>query len=186
MYEDDGSPTPGLDKLALIPISCSGQEGVDGADENGCLGGEDILLDRAIMAVAVVDTVEAKDIIKATQERLDNISVEKRPCLFQQNGEPDGSELCDWDDLGLKMTLTGPVPITNSVTEFSFRLFWEIFPLAVVLVAIGLFVFHSDLLQAGISGVRPLQGIKVVIIAGLPTLCAVFWTLGIIGATNMK
>ena len=78
---------------------------MDGVDENGCLGGEDILLDRAIMAVAVVDSVEAKDIIKATQERLDNISGEKRPCLFQQNGEPDGPELCDWDDLGLKMTL---------------------------------------------------------------------------------
>ena len=46
--------------------------------------------------------------------------------------------------------------------------------MAVVLVAIGLFVFHSDLLQAGISGIRPIQGIKVVIIAGLPTLCAVF------------
>ncbi|MDP6223741.1 MAG: MMPL family transporter, partial [Candidatus Poseidoniaceae archaeon] len=101
-------------------------------------------------------------------------------------GEPDGTDLCTWEDLGLKMTLTGPVPITNSVTEFSFRLFWEIFPLAVVLVAIGLFVFHSDLLQAGISGIRPIQGMKVVIIAGLPTLCAVFWTLGIIGATNYE
>jgi predicted RND superfamily exporter protein len=42
------------------------------------------------------------------------------------------------------------------------------------------------LLQAGISGIRPIQGIKVVIIAGLPTLCAVFWTLGIIGATNYE
>ena len=58
--------------------------------------------------------------------------------------------------------------------------------MAVVLVAIGLFVFHSDLLQAGISGIRPIQGLKVVIIAGLPTLCAVFWTLGIIGATNYE
>ncbi|MDP6866291.1 MAG: MMPL family transporter, partial [Candidatus Poseidoniaceae archaeon] len=64
--------------------------------------------------------------------------------------------------------------------------FWEIFPMAVVLVALGLFVFHSDLLQAGISGIRPIQGIKVVIIAGLPTLCAVFWTLGIIGASNYE
>ena len=27
---------------------------------------------------------------------------------------------------------------------------------------------------------------KVVIIAGLPTLCAVFWTLGIIGASNYE
>ena len=38
------------------------------------------------------------------------------------------------------MTLTGPVPITNAVTEFSFKLFWQIFPLAIVLVALGLFV----------------------------------------------
>jgi len=55
-----------------------------------------------------------------------------------------------------------------------------------VLVAMGLFVFHSDLLQAGITGIRPIQGIKVVIIAGLPTLCAVFWTLGIIGWTGYE
>jgi predicted RND superfamily exporter protein len=186
MYENDGSPTPGLDKLARNTNACSGQPGVDSADDNGCLGGEDLKLDRAIMAVAVVDTIEAKDIIKATQERLDNISSEPRPCEFDQNGNPASADRCTWEDLGLKMTLTGPVPITNSVTEFSFRLFWEIFPLAVVLVALGLFVFHSDLLQAGISGIRPIQGIKVVIIAGLPTLCAVFWTLGIIGASNYE
>ena len=186
MYENDGSPTPGLDKLARNTNSCSGQAGVDGADDNGCLGGEDLKLDRAIMAVAVVDTVEAKDIIEATQKRLDNISTELRPCEFDQNGNPANGDRCTWEDLGIKMTLTGPVPITNSVTEFSFRLFWEIFPMAVVLVAIGLFVFHSDLLQAGISGIRPIQGMKVVIIAGLPTLCAVFWTLGIIGASNYE
>jgi predicted RND superfamily exporter protein len=82
--------------------------------------------------------------------------------------------------------LTGPVPITNAVTEFSFRLFWEIFPMAVLLVAIGLFIFHSDLLQTGLTGMRPLQGFKVLVIAGLPTLCAVFWTLGILGATNYE
>ena len=58
--------------------------------------------------------------------------------------------------------------------------------MAVVLVAMGLFVFHSDLLQAGLTGIRPIQGIKVVIISGLPTLCAVFWTLGIIGWTNFE
>ena len=40
--------------------------------------------------------------------------------------------------------------------------------------------------RQGITGMRPIQGIKVVIIAGLPTLCAVFWTLGIIGATNYE
>jgi predicted RND superfamily exporter protein len=173
MYENDGTPTAGLDKLA---------RDISGAQD----GGPDGLLDRAIMAVAVTENRPAKDIISETQEILDNIAQTKRPCEFTQDGAPADNRMCDWDDLGLSMTLTGPVPITNAVTEFSFRLFWDIFPNAVVLVAIGLFVFHSDLMQAGLTGIRPVQGIKVVIIAGLPTLCAVFWTLGLIGATNYE
>lgn len=173
MYEDDGSPTSGLNKLAR---DISGGEG----------GGPDGLLDRAIMAIAVTENRPAKDIIADTQQILDEISQSDRACEFDDNGAPVDNRVCDWDDLGLTMTLTGPVPITNAVTEFSFKLFWDIFPKAIVLVAIGLFVFHSDLMQAGLTGIRPVQGIKVVIIAGLPTLCSVFWTLGIIGATNYE
>ncbi len=174
MYTDEGEPTAGMNKLA---------RDIEGAED----GGPDGLLDRAIMAIAVTEDRPAKEIIADTQEVLDTISRLERACEFDANGEPVESEgLCDWEDLGLSMILTGPVPITNAVTEFSFRLFWEIFPMAVVLVAMGLFVFHSDLLQAGLTGMRPLQGFKVVVIAGLPTLCAVFWTLGLIGATNYE
>ena len=140
------------------------------------------------MAVAVSDQVEAKDLIARTQSQLDQFSKEERYCDDVNNdGVPDPETgVCTWESLNLTMTLTGPVPITNAVTEFSFKLFWEIFPTAVVLVALGLFIFHSDLLQTGITGIRPIQGIKVVIIAGLPTLCAVFWTLGLIGWTNYE
>ena len=140
------------------------------------------------MAVAVSDQVEAKDLIAKTQAQLDQFSKEERYCDDVNNdGVPDPETgVCTWESLNLTMTLTGPVPITNAVTEFSFKLFWEIFPTAVVLVALGLFIFHSDLLQTGITGIRPIQGIKVVIIAGLPTLCAVFWTLGLIGWTNYE
>ena len=174
MYTDEGQPTAGLNKLA---------RDIEGGED----GGPDGQLDRAIMAIAVTENRPAKDIIAETQEVLDLISTMERPCRFTENGDPDPAEgMCDWEDHGLSMTLTGPVPITNAVTEFSFRLFWEIFPMAVVLVAIGLFVFHSDLLQTGLTGMRPLQGFKVVVIAGLPTLCAVFWTLGLIGATNYE
>ena len=172
MYEDDGSPTTGLDKLAR--------------DITGPQGTSDGKLDRAIMAIAVTEAKPAKEIIENTQERLDYISQLERPCEFNPDGTAAGTERCNWEDLGITMTLTGPVPITNAVTEFSFKLFWDIFPMAVVLVAMGLFVFHSDLLQAGLTGIRPIQGIKVVIISGLPTLCAVFWTLGIIGWTNFE
>lgn len=173
MYEEDGSPSSGLDKLA---------RDIEGGED----GGPDGLLDRAIMAIAVTESRPAKDIIADTQEMLDVISKMERPCEFTENGQPADNRVCDWEDLGLSMVLTGPVPITNAVTEFSFRLFWEIFPMAVLLVAIGLFVFHSDLLQTGLTGMRPLQGFKVLVIAGLPTLCAVFWTLGILGATNYE
>ena len=173
MYEDDGTPTPGLDKLA--------RDITDGAK-----GEADGTLDRAIMAIAVTEDKPAKEIIENTQSRLDLISQLERPCEFNADGTAAGTERCTWEDLGLTMTLTGPVPITNSVTEFSFKLFWQIFPSAIILVAMGLFVFHSDILQAGLTGIRPIQGLKVVIISGLPTLCAVFWTLGIIGWTNYE
>jgi predicted RND superfamily exporter protein len=173
MYEEDGSPSSGLDKLA---------RDIEGGED----GGPDGLLDRAIMAIAVTENRPAKDIIEDTQEMLDTISKMERPCEFTENGDPADNRVCDWEELGLSMVLTGPVPITNAVTEFSFRLFWEIFPMAVLLVAIGLFIFHSDLLQTGLTGMRPLQGFKVLVIAGLPTLCAVFWTLGILGATNYE
>ncbi len=182
MYEEDEDgnqvPSAGLDKLAR-DVCTTG--------ERNC-GGPDNKLDRAIMAVAVSDKVEAKDLIAKTQAQLDRFSKEERYCEdVDEDGVPDPSSgICTWDELNLTMTLTGPVPITNAVTEFSFKLFWEIFPTAIVLVALGLFVFHSDLLQTGITGIRPIQGIKVVIIAGLPTLCAVFWTLGLIGWTNYE
>lgn len=180
MYEDDGTPTPGLEKLARNTNPCS-------LAENQCADDEDSLLDRAVMAIAVTEAKSPKQVIAETQGELDRISELERPCQFDQNGNPDpATGLCTWDDLGLTMTLTGPVPITNAVTEFSFALFWDIFPMAVVLVAIGLFVFHCDVLQSGLTGIRPIQGLKVVIISGLPTLCAVFWTMGILGWTNYE
>ncbi|MBL6885428.1 MAG: MMPL family transporter [Candidatus Poseidoniaceae archaeon] len=188
MYEDNGDATPGLDKLAR---DISG----------GTDGGPDGVLDRAIMAVAVTDEVSSKEVIRSTTENITRISTLERPCLFEADGSPDSSEgTCIWNadglteeqkergvkTLDLKMTLTGPVPITNAVTERTFDMFWDIFPLAVVWVALGLFVFHCDILQTGLTGFRPLQGLKVVTIAGLPTLCAVFWTLGIIGWSNYE
>ena len=94
------------------------------------------------------------------------------------------SEENDWEQRGLSMTLTGPVPITNAVTEESFNLFWNVFPIGVVFVALGLFLFHCDLLQTG--RIRFVQGFKVLVISGLPTLCSVFITMGIIGWTNYE
>ncbi|MDA8725034.1 hypothetical protein N9M40_04335, partial [Candidatus Poseidoniales archaeon] len=101
MYEDDGTPTPGLDKLAR-DIS------------DGAVDIPDGKLDRAIMAIAVTEDKPAKEIIENTQELLDNISKTPRPCEFNPDGTPATAEMCTWDDFELTMTLTGPVPITNA------------------------------------------------------------------------
>ena len=114
-----------------------------------------------------VDDVDVSELISETQETIDALAVE--------NG---------WGEKNLTMTLTGPVPITSAVTEESFKLFWKVFPLGVIAVALGLFLFHCDLLQTG--RIRFVQGLKVVIISGLPTLCSVWITLGIIGFTDYE
>ena len=104
------------------------------------------------------DNITVSEFIENTQNRINQLSL---PVNEGGNG---------WEEKGLVMTLTGPVPITNAVTEESFNLFWDVFPTGVVFVAIGLFLFHCDLLQTG--RIRFVQGIKVLIISGLTTLCS--------------
>ena len=102
-----------------------------------------------------IDDVEISELILETQGAIN--------ALGMQN---------NWADKNLTMTLTGPVPITNAVTEESFKLFWKVFPIGGIFVALGLFIFHCDLLQTG--RIRWVQGLKVLIISGLPTLCSVW------------
>ena len=133
---------------------------------------------RAVIIIGIADDTGEKsvgDIVSETQGKINQIA-------FNNNwGEPDSQGKCDEEGnpLCLRMTLTGPAPLTNAVTEESFKLFWEVFPVGVVIVAFMLFIFHCDLLQTG--RIRFVQGVKVVIISGLPTLCAVWVTLGLIG-----
>ncbi|MDP6906819.1 MAG: MMPL family transporter, partial [Candidatus Thalassarchaeaceae archaeon] len=147
-----------------------------GLTENGKTIGESAgYWNRAVIIIGVSDNgigidgqpTTISDLISDTQAQIDSIA--------DENG---------WDNLSLTMTLTGPVPITNAVTEYTFALFWKIFPVGVVAVALVLFTFHCDVIQTG--RIRVVQGIKVVIIAGLPTLCSVFATLGLIGLTNYE
>ena len=119
------------------------------------------------ISVVISGNLTIGDIVHETQDRIDRIAEDEQ-----------------WENINLTMTLTGPAPLTNAVTEESFKLFWKVFPVGVAAVALGLFIFHCDLLQTG--RIRFVQGIKVVIISVLPTLCAVWVTLGIIGLTDYE
>jgi len=134
---------------------------------------------RAVIIMGISSDADVAGMIEKTQREIDYLS------SINNNICPDEPEKeTDWECLQLKMALTGPAPITNAVTEESFNLFWDVFPVGVVLVAITLFLFHCDLLQTG--RFRFVQGIKVLIISGLPTLCSVFLTMGIIGWSNYE
>ncbi len=164
-----------------------------GTTTNGSLVDEEVgYWNRAVIIVGVADTdVDVSELIKVTQDTMDGLAAENNWGLMDENNEckeadKDGKQIPENTNnpLCLRMTLTGPVPITSAVTEYTFALFWKIFPIGCVAVVLVLFLFHCDVLQTG--RIRWLQGAKVVIIAGLPTLCSVFATLGIIGWTNYE
>ncbi len=138
---------------------------------------------RAVIIIGIADDTGDKtvgDIVSETQGKINEVASNNNW------GTPDSQGKCDEEGnpLCLRMTLTGPAPLTNAVTEESFKLFWEVFPVGVVIVAFMLFIFHCDLLQTG--RIRFVQGVKVVIISGLPTLCAVWVTLGLIGLLDYE
>ena len=162
-------PQNALDKLVRDVGIDENDDGITDVDQSGHGW------NRAVIIIGIesdkdddgVDDIQVSELISNTQEAIDNLAFEN-----------------EWEGKNLTMTLTGPVPITNAVTEESFKLFWKVFPIGGFLVAMGLFLFHCDLLQTG--RIRLVQGLKVVIISGLPTLCSVWITLGIIGFTNYE
>ena len=148
---------------------------------------------RAVIIVGVAENdkngdgkpdVSTSELIDRTQNKIREISIANNWGGIDKNGNCIEDETTLEEELCLMMTLTGPTPITNAVTQYTFILFWDIFPVGVVAVAGVLFLFHCDLFQTG--RIRWEQGIKVVIIAGLPTLCSVFATLGLIGFTDYE
>ena len=131
---------------------------------------------RAVIIIGISDDTGNKtvgDIVTETQGTIDQIAVDNNWGTPGSEGcEPDHGSLC------LRMTLTGPAPLTNAVTEESFKLFWQVFPVGVVIVAAMLFLFHCDLLQTG--RIRFVQGVKVVIRSGLHLYLTVFFVLRVL------
>ncbi|MEC7170447.1 MAG: hypothetical protein VXW08_05475, partial [Candidatus Thermoplasmatota archaeon] len=175
----DEMPQNALDKLVRDVGRDYNNDGIKEAEKAG-------YWNRAVIIIGVADGIDrdgdgeadssVAELIQRTQgiitdvARENNWNSDESDCIQDANST-DG-ERC----LNLKMTLTGPVPLTNAVTEESFKLFWKVFPIGGIAVALSLFFFHCDLLQTG--RIRFVQGVKVVIISGLPTLCSVFITMG--------
>ena len=71
-----------------------------------------------------------------------------------------------------RMMLTGPVPVTQAITERSFSEFWRVFPIGVVLCSVAIFLIQKR--------------IRAVLISGVPTLYSIFITYGVIGWAGIE
>jgi len=70
-----------------------------------------------------------------------------------------------------QIVLTGPIPMTQAITKRTYEEFTKTLPAAILVVAGVLMLFHRTW--------------KIVIITGVPVLCSLAITFGILGGTNM-
>ena len=113
----------------------------------------DGIYDTAVIVFGVSSNVAPPVILDKIQNILDNRAVDM----------PGRSA----DEMDSRMDLTGPVPVTQAITERSFQEFWNVFPIGIVLCASMIFALH--------------RRIRAVLICGLPTLYGIFITYGFIG-----
>jgi predicted RND superfamily exporter protein len=116
-------------------------------DTNG-----DGIWDTAVILFGITSDVPPPEII----DEVDRVMNSRGEGL----GRPDGQVYS-------RMMLTGPVPVTQAITERSFSEFWRVFPIGVVLCSIAIFLIQKR--------------IRAVLISGVPTLYSIFITYGIIG-----
>lgn len=70
-----------------------------------------------------------------------------------------------------KITLTGPIPMTQAITKRTYSEFTKTLPAAIILVAGILILFHRTW--------------KIVVITGVPVLCSLAITFGLLGGLDM-
>jgi predicted RND superfamily exporter protein len=116
-------------------------------DTNG-----DGIWDTAVILFGITSDVPPPEII----DEIDRVMNNRGEGL----GRPEGQVYS-------RMMLTGPVPVTQAITERSFSEFWRVFPIGVVLCSIAIFLIQKK--------------IRAVLISGVPTLYSIFITYGIIG-----
>ncbi|MEE3276212.1 MAG: MMPL family transporter, partial [Candidatus Thermoplasmatota archaeon] len=116
-------------------------------DTNG-----DTIWDTAVIVFGISGDADPAVVIERTYQALEGRG--------EGLGRPDGLTYSS-------MELTGPVPVTQAITERSFHEFWRVFPLGVGLCALMIFALH--------------RRIRAVLIAGVPTLYGILITYGIIG-----
>jgi predicted RND superfamily exporter protein len=107
---------------------------------------DDSIYDTAIILIGITQDIDQEELVKNMNTMIDG---------FEES----------------KMTLTGPIPMTQAITKRTYSEFMKTLPAAIVLVAGILILFHRNW--------------KIVIITGLPVLCSLAITFGILGGANL-
>ena len=118
---------------------------------------DDGIWDTAVILFGITSDVPPPIIIDEVAFAMEN----RGRGLHEENGNRPNGETYS------RMMLTGPVPVTQAITERSFSEFWRVFPIGVVMCGVAMFLIQKK--------------IRAVMIAGIPTLYSIFITYGIIG-----
>ncbi|MEC9332961.1 MAG: MMPL family transporter [Candidatus Thermoplasmatota archaeon] len=126
---------------------------------------DDGIWDTAVILFGITSEVPPPIIIDEVDEAMNNRGWGLNEEEETAGTRPDGQTFS-------RMMLTGPVPVTQAITERSFSEFWRIFPIGVVLCAVAIFLIQKK--------------IRAVLISGVPTLYSIFITYGIIGWSGIE
>jgi len=140
------------------------------ADTNG-----DGIYDTAVILVGVAKDADQEKILLKTRCVIgDTENIPDSGGGLFGSGPKDPCEWCKEDIANVTystMVATGPIPMTDAITERTYEEMIKVLPAALALVAIALYIFHRN----------P----KIVIIAGIPVMCSLMLTFGIIGISGM-
>lgn len=124
-------------------------------------------------SAGIIFGVESKNQDKLMEDiyiMIDKYYVDNRVEPGDYNSVEKWKERVEIGEVHCQMTPTGPVPITVALTERTYQEFMVVLPAALILIAAMLFFFHRT----------P----KIIIVTGIPILCSLVITLGIMGLTG--
>ncbi len=131
---------------------------------------EDGVWDSAGVIMGVYKEADQAAVMKEVYKQIDQYYIDTRVEKGDENSEQAWWRRIESGQIHCAMTPTGPVPMTEALTERTYQEFSVVLPAALVLICIMLIFFHRT----------P----KIILISGIPILCSLVITLGLMGLTG--
>ncbi|ODS35701.1 MAG: hypothetical protein A7315_05270 [Candidatus Altiarchaeales archaeon WOR_SM1_79] len=130
---------------------------------------DDGIWDSAGIIMGVVSD-DQEGVMERLYDLIDKYYIDSRAEEGSYNSWDKWWERIETGEIHCRMTPTGPVPMTQALTERTYQEFSVVLPAALILICGMLIFLHRTL--------------KIVIISGMPIFCSLIITLGLLGLTG--